>query len=239
MSKIFLKFLSGLLSGIIGTIIFVLLSFYTQDLMNFSTINSPIKFEGKSFIFIIFFIFITTIIFGLGTNTFYYLIDRKKYSLLKVSILTCLSGSIAIGIIIIPIYLLYGITNLNNLYVVIMLQLNASIILNQLIIESLSESKNILAQSIGIIISSMIGLLLIIMIGKTSILLAIFSTPLLLMSLTGLSSGISDLYPETTIKNPPRNDKNDLEPFTEPETEEIDPNEIDLSHDYSKDSEKF
>ena len=236
MQKIALRFLSGLLSGILGSIFFTLLLFQSVSSNFFNSIvekNQNYSIDFK-YLFLMFIVFISMIVLCEIHALISYLFEKHNFTSLKKTCFSILIAMFSIEVIMIPIYITFASLNNLNLYLSIMIQIVFSIILSQMIIESFAISSNYLIKSFSIILSTLVSILIILFIASLSGFAVLIVAPVILLTLLGLGSGIAEFF--TSIKSI------ELEEATsqiqeKSTTTKIKETKMNLKHDYTQDSD--
>jgi len=215
MQKIALHFLSGLISGIIGTMFFTILLFQSASTKYF---NSMLTQDTRSnidlkYLFLMLIVFTSMIVLCEIHSILSYLFDKNKYIAFRRTTIYILIAILSIEIIMIPIYMIFASINNLNLYLSIMIQIVFSIILTQLIIDNSTINSNPLINSFSIILSTLISILIILFIASITGFAVLIVAPMLLLTIISLGSGISSFFildkgynlftndEDTTIKN--------------------------------------
>jgi len=227
MQQVVEKFLAGLMSGIFGSVFFVLTLFTLSSNTSFVIYDNT----DLNFIVLILIAFVSILVSNILIGTFYYLFDKSKYPHPEKTIFAIVIGSLAIESIIVPIFLIFGSISMTNFYFVMIIQIIFPIILSQLIIESLSTKKNSLAFSFTLILSVMISLLILLsiisLIGYPVLVIA----PVLILPLISIGVAIPHLF--ISINKTP-------ERIINPSTISIKPKtkiRVNIKHDYSLDED--
>jgi len=233
MQRIFKRTLAGILTGICGSVIFLMLVFISSIFNQASLFGArdTIKNYYFQFFLIAMIVFMSILITNLLTAIIFKIFDKTKYGSLKESITPILIAHLAIQVIITPIYLTFAIMGNFSLYVTIMLQVVFSILITQLILECLANYKNMLIQSFSLILTILASLLIVLFfVSITNSPIILGFCLILMLGFIGFGSGVADsfveIHKEPLIINGNEQAKEHISILKK---------SINLEHDYSED----